>query len=124
MWFLPERLTEGGGGDTLAATGFLDATSNLTRSISSFNGYTGERINASRCCRMAFDSDGRGGPQWKIVDVGAVLLEPVSWVLVKVRTDEGITGIGEAYHGAGVHHIAVDERLTQRAPHRPRPAQR
>ena len=51
----------------------------------------------------------------KIVDVGAVLLEPVSWVLVKVRTDEGITGIGEAYHGAGVHHIAVDERLTQRA---------
>ena len=51
----------------------------------------------------------------KIVDVGAVLLKPVGWVLVKVRTDEGIVGIGEAYHGAGVHHIAVDERLTQRA---------
>ena len=51
----------------------------------------------------------------KIVDVGAVLLQPMPWVLVKVRTDEGITGIGEAYHGAGVHHIAVDERLTQRA---------
>ncbi len=51
----------------------------------------------------------------KIVDVGAVLLQPMPWVLVKVRTDEGITGLGEAYHGAGVHHIAVDERLTQRA---------
>ena len=51
----------------------------------------------------------------KIVDVGAVLLQSMPWVLVKVRTDEGITGIGEAYHGAGVHHIAVDERLTQRA---------
>ena len=35
----------------------------------------------------------------KIVDVGAVLLQPMPWVLVKVRTDEGITGIGEAYHG-------------------------
>ena len=33
------------------------------------------------------------------------------WVLVKVETDGGITGIGEAYHGAGVHQIAVDERL-------------
>ena len=63
MLVLPERLTEGGGGDTLAATGFLDATSNLTRSISPFNGYTEERINASRWCRMAFDSDRRGGPQ-------------------------------------------------------------
>ena len=26
----------------------------------------------------------------KIVDVGAVLLQPMPWVLVKVRTDEGI----------------------------------
>ena len=59
----------------------------------------------------------------KIVDVGAVLLQSMPWVLVKVRTDEGITGIGEAYHGAGVHHIAVDERLTPTRPHRPRPAQ-
>ena len=33
------------------------------------------------------------------------------WVLVKVRTDEGLIGIGEAYHGAGVHQIAVDHRL-------------
>lgn len=51
----------------------------------------------------------------KIVGVGAVLLQPMPWVLVKVYTDEGITGLGESYHGAGVHHIAVDERLTQRA---------
>jgi len=36
-----------------------------------------------------------------------------AWVLVKVETDEGITGIGEAYHGAGVHQIAVDPRLTK-----------
>ena len=51
----------------------------------------------------------------KITSVSSVLLEPIPWVLIKVNTDEGITGIGEAYHGAGVHHIAVDERLTQRA---------
>lgn len=51
----------------------------------------------------------------KIVGVGAVLLQPMPWVLVRVHTDVGITGLGEAYHGAGVHHIAVDERLTQRA---------
>ena len=47
----------------------------------------------------------------KITSVSSVLLEPTPWVLIKVNTDEGITGIGEAYHGAGVHHIAVDERL-------------
>ena len=51
----------------------------------------------------------------KITSVSSVLLEPTPWVLIKVNTAEGITGIGEAYHGAGVHHIAVDERLTQRA---------
>lgn len=51
----------------------------------------------------------------KIVGVGAALLHPMPWVLVRVHTDVGITGLGEAYHGAGVHHIAVDERLTQRA---------
>jgi L-alanine-DL-glutamate epimerase-like enolase superfamily enzyme len=32
-------------------------------------------------------------------------------VLVKIKTDAGIIGIGEAYHGAGVHQIVVDERL-------------
>ena len=48
----------------------------------------------------------------KITDIGSVLLNH-SWVLVKVRTDEGIVGMGEAYHGAGVHQIAVDERLTR-----------
>ena len=49
----------------------------------------------------------------KITDIGTVLLTPFPWVLVKVRTDEGLVGIGEAYHGAGVHQIAVDERLTR-----------
>ena len=49
--------------------------------------------------------------EMKITHIGAVLLEPVPWVLVKVRTDEGITGIGEAYHGAGVHQIVADWRL-------------
>ncbi len=49
----------------------------------------------------------------RIRSIGSVLLAPVPWVLVKVRTDEGIIGIGEAYHGAGVHQIAVDERLTK-----------
>ena len=56
-------------------------------------------------------------PAWsnfgvKITHIGSVLLAQVGWVLVKVETDEGITGIGEAYHGAGVHQIAVDPRLT------------
>ena len=49
----------------------------------------------------------------KITHIGSVLLRPTGWVLIKVKTDEGITGIGEAYHGAGVHQIAVDERLTR-----------
>ncbi len=49
----------------------------------------------------------------RITHIGSVLLKPTGWVLVKVKTDEGITGIGEAYHGAGVHQIAVDERLTR-----------
>ena len=46
----------------------------------------------------------------KITHIGSVLLQN-RWVLVKVKTDEGIVGIGEAYHGAGVHQIVVDERL-------------
>lgn len=49
----------------------------------------------------------------KITDIGAVVLTPFPWVLVRVRTDEGLVGLGEAYHGAGVHQIAVDERLTR-----------
>jgi L-alanine-DL-glutamate epimerase-like enolase superfamily enzyme len=49
----------------------------------------------------------------KITGIGSVLLTPFPWVLVKVRTDEGLVGIGEAYHGAGVHQIAVDQRLTR-----------
>ncbi len=51
----------------------------------------------------------------KITHVGAALLEPFPWVLVKVTTDEGLVGIGEAYHGAGVHQIATDPRLVERA---------
>jgi len=47
----------------------------------------------------------------KVTHIGSVLLQPFPWVLVKVGTDEGLVGIGEAYHGAGVHHIVVDERL-------------
>ena len=49
----------------------------------------------------------------KITHIGSVLLKPTGWVLIKVKTDEGITGVGEAYHGAGVHQIAVDDRLTR-----------
>ncbi len=47
----------------------------------------------------------------KITQVGCVLLKPFPWVLVKVRTDAGITGLGEAYHGAGVHGIISDPRF-------------
>ena len=47
----------------------------------------------------------------KITHIGSILMKPMPWVLVKVETDEGITGIGEAYHGAGVHQIVVDPRL-------------
>ncbi|MGA1199622.1 MAG: mandelate racemase/muconate lactonizing enzyme family protein, partial [Candidatus Latescibacterota bacterium] len=49
----------------------------------------------------------------KITHIGAVVLTPFPWVLVKVKTDTGLVGIGEAYHGAGVHQIVVDERLTK-----------
>jgi len=39
----------------------------------------------------------------KITDVGtAVVKGNFNWILVKVYTDEGVTGIGEAYWGAGV----------------------
>ncbi len=51
----------------------------------------------------------------KITHVGAALLKPMPWVLIKVKTDEGLVGIGEAYHGAGVHQIATDPRLVERA---------
>jgi L-alanine-DL-glutamate epimerase-like enolase superfamily enzyme len=49
----------------------------------------------------------------KITHIGSVLLDPWPWVLVRVKTDEGLVGIGEAYHGAGVHQIVVDPRLTR-----------
>ena len=49
----------------------------------------------------------------KITSVGSLLIDKWPWVLVKVRTDEGLVGIGEAYHGAGVHQIVVDPRLTR-----------
>ena len=49
----------------------------------------------------------------KITHVGTLLLQPFPWVLVRVKTDSGLVGIGEAYHGAGVHQIAVDPRLTR-----------
>ena len=49
----------------------------------------------------------------KITHIGTLLLQPFPWVLVRVKTDSGIAGIGEAYHGAGVHQIAVDPRLTR-----------
>ena len=48
----------------------------------------------------------------KITHIGATLLALFPWVLVKVVTDDGLVGIGEAYHGAGVHQIVVDPRLT------------
>ncbi len=49
----------------------------------------------------------------KITHVGTLLLQPFPWVLVRVKTDSGLVGLGEAYHGAGVHQIAVDPRLTR-----------
>ena len=49
----------------------------------------------------------------KITHIGTLLLQPFPWVLVRVKTDSGLVGIGEAYHGAGVHQIAVDPRLTR-----------
>jgi len=54
-----------------------------------------------------------GAGDVKITHIGAVVLQPFPWVLVRVHTDDGLVGLGEAYHGAGVHQIAVDERLTR-----------
>lgn len=47
----------------------------------------------------------------KITEISSVVLQPFAWVLVKVKTDQGIIGIGEAYHGAGVHQIVTDHRI-------------
>ncbi|MCL4535156.1 MAG: mandelate racemase/muconate lactonizing enzyme family protein [Bacteroidetes bacterium] len=33
------------------------------------------------------------------------------WVLVKVYTDEGVSGLGEAYHGPGVEEIILSDRF-------------
>ncbi len=49
----------------------------------------------------------------KITHVGTLLLRPFPWVLVRVKTDSGLIGLGEAYHGAGAPQIAVDARLTR-----------
>ena len=47
----------------------------------------------------------------KITDVRtAVIAGNFEWVLVRVYTDEGITGLGEAYWGAGVAEIIQDMR--------------
>ncbi|MCY4373597.1 MAG: mandelate racemase/muconate lactonizing enzyme family protein, partial [Spirochaetaceae bacterium] len=51
-------------------------------------------------------------PSMKITRVGSVVMRSPPWVLVRVFTDAGLVGLGEAYHGAGVHRIAVDPRLT------------
>ena len=48
----------------------------------------------------------------RITRVGSVLMRSPPWVLVRVFTDADLVGLGEAYHGAGVHRIAVDPRLT------------
>lgn len=56
----------------------------------------------------------------KIVDVGTAVVEGnFNWVLVKVYTDSGLFGIGEAYWGEGVvnlihkaKHIIVGEEIT------------
>ncbi len=47
----------------------------------------------------------------EITRTSSLLMQNTGWVLVKVETDAGLTGIGEAYHGAGVHQIVVDQRL-------------
>lgn len=60
---------------------------------------------------MEYSENGGSLTDLKITHIGAVLLQPFPWVLVKVTTDAGIVGIGEAYHGAGVHQIVVDHRL-------------
>ena len=48
----------------------------------------------------------------RITHIGSVLFEDPPWVLVRVYTDTGLVEVGEAYHGAGVHQIAVDRRMT------------
>lgn len=60
----------------------------------------------------------------KITHIGTLLLQPFPWVLVRVKTDSGLVGIGEAYHGAGVHQITVDRPSVDARTHRPKPARR
>lgn len=46
------------------------------------------------------------GSLMKITDVRTAVIEGnFDWVLVRVYTDEGVTGLGEAYWGAGVNEL-------------------
>jgi L-alanine-DL-glutamate epimerase-like enolase superfamily enzyme len=47
----------------------------------------------------------------KITDVQTAVIEGnFDWILVRVYTDEGVTGLGEAYWGAGVNELIVEMR--------------
>ncbi|HLN13191.1 MAG TPA: mandelate racemase/muconate lactonizing enzyme family protein, partial [bacterium] len=40
----------------------------------------------------------------KITAVESVAVQGnFDWILVRIQTDEGVSGLGEAYWGAGVH---------------------
>lgn len=42
----------------------------------------------------------------KITDIQTAVVEGnFDWVLVRIYTDEGVTGLGEAYWGAGVNEL-------------------
>src|SRR5207302_2762480 len=52
-----------------------------------------------------------GGRALRITDVQTAVIEGnFDWVLVRISTDEGITGLGEAYWGAGVEELIQSVR--------------
>ncbi|MGB9955142.1 mandelate racemase/muconate lactonizing enzyme family protein (plasmid) [Haloferax prahovense] len=50
-----------------------------------------------------------GGPEAEITDLNTVVIDGnFPWTIVTVETNEGVTGIGEAYPSPGVHEVITD----------------
>src|SRR5205085_5797809 len=62
--------------------------------------------------RLSSGRDDRRGNQVKITDIrSTVVAGNFDWILVRVYTDEGLVGLGEAYWGPGVRAILADPRF-------------
>src|SRR5947209_5433547 len=68
---------------------------------------------SSACCERSSPRPG-GDNRMKITDIrSAVVAGNFDWILVRVYTDEGLTGLGEAYWGPGVRAILAGPRFKE-----------